>query len=371
MNMRVGTALVRYGIWFVITGLTFACSSSDEKASEGTGGTGVGGTSTGTTGTRTTSTGTTSTGGTANQGGEGTGGSKTTSTVAVSPSAVVGSFSLRLNPAVEDQPAYDQIIGTNYAWEFPTDVTETVKIKNADCAVYTFGLQFCDPTCASGEEVCIGNNTCRAKPEQVSVGDVTIEGVGDTTLKLKNANNTYQYVGAITYPGFNAGDAIQLSATGDFYPAFSVEAKGVEPIALTKTSYEMSAKSDLVIEWTPSPANASEPIEVLLNISKHGGSYGYLKCAVADTGKLTIPADQIAALMKLGVSGFPSLLVTRSSIGKATLEKGVITFDVTSIAKPALNIEGYCSCFDSSECGSCSDSTKTACNTTTKLCYAP
>lgn len=351
MVLRLGSAVSQHGIGFAVAALLLGCSASATNDSTASGGTGGGGAA--------------ATSGGANNG------TSTAATVPVDPDAVVGTFSLYLNPAVEDQPAYDSVIAAVYAWAYPSDITETVKSESAECAVYTYGLEFCDPACASGNEVCIGNNTCRAKPALVGVGDVTIEGVGDTTLKLSNVNNNYQNVGAITYPGFNAGDPIQLSATGGYYPAFDITTSGVEPVVLSQSSYVLSSKSDFVLEWTPSSVASSVPIQVLLNVSKHGGSYGYLKCETADTGQLTIPAEQIAALLKLGVSGFPSLLVTRSSTGMAALEAGVITFNVTAIAKPMLDIEGYCSCFDASDCGACGDGTKTECDTTTKLCYAP
>jgi hypothetical protein len=54
-------------------------------------------------------------------------------------------------------------------------------------------------------------------------------------------------------------------------------------------------------------------------------------------GSLTIPAEEIKTPINVGVADFPE-------------------------------IEGYCSCFDSGDRGSGSDSSNTTCNTVTKLC---
>ena len=108
-----------------------------------------------------------------------------------------------------------------------------------------------------------------------------------------------------------------------------------------------------------------------LNISKHGGSAGYMLCTTTDSGALTISADVLKKLVGLGVGGFPELLLTRSTHDEATVTAGKIALDVEAVAKPALSIEGYCSCFNDSDCGSCTDKTKTSCDSLKRLCKTP
>lgn len=290
---------------------------------------------------------------------------------AVDPQSVIGNFSIQLNPAVGSESEYTSINGAVYGFSYPTEIVETVKIKNSDCAVYAYSLNFCDPACTSAQ-VCVGGTEgCRDLPTPVSVGDVTVSGIGDGPRTLSRVSNKYTYALSIAYPGFEAGDTLKLSASGDCTDAFDIETKGVSPVVLSESSYELNPASDFVLNWAPQPSASDARVTVLLNLSKHGGSAGYLKCEVADTGTLTIPAAQLASLVGLGVSGYPSLLVTRSSVGQAVTPQGTITFDVTAIAKPSFEVQGSCSCFDDSDCASCGDTSKTVCDSVTKLCHAP
>lgn len=285
-------------------------------------------------------------------------------------STVVGSFDVMLNPAIATTGPFTTISGKVFAGVNPSDIAEVERVKDANCAVYEFSVQSCtDPTCTV-EQACVAMDTCVDKPGLVSIGDVTVSGVGGTDLKLKAINKNYQYPLDITYPGFAEGDTITLTATGDFYPAQTISAKGVAPLQLSGDTYRLSKNTALELAWTPG-GDVGAKVTVVLNISKHGGSPGYLKCEVSDTGSLTIPADQITALMNLGVAGFPELMLTRSTQGESKVDTGSIRLNVASRVQPTLEVDGYCSCFDSGDCGSCSDTTKTTCNTVTKLCYAP
>ena len=79
----------------------------------------------------------------------------------------------------------------------------------------------------------------------------------------------------------------------------------------------------------------------------------------------------LKALVQLGVGGFPELLLKRSTHGEATVAAGKIALEIEAVAKPALNIEGYCSCFNDSDCGSCTDKAKTSCDSLKRLCKTP
>ena len=105
--------------------------------------------------------------------------------------------------------------------------------------------------------------------------------------------------------------------------------------------------------------------------TRHGGSAGYLKCEVDDSGSLTIPANLITALIDLGVAGFPQLTLRRSTRAEAQVGAAAIALQVVALSVPTLEIEGYCSCFNNADCGSCGDATKTSCDSVKKLCVTP
>ena len=283
------------------------------------------------------------------------------------PTGNVGSFSVVLNPAIDETGPYTSVFGTVYGGPYPTDIIETVVAENDVCTVYKFSRHTC--TGCSTSQTCTDTDECTDKPSLVSVGAVTLDGVGASQLKLSAVNNNYQYAGDLDYPGFAEGDDITLTAAGDHYPAFSVTAQGVAPVELGESTYALASGSPLTVEWTAGGGTAD--IEVELNISKHGGSAGYLKCEVEDSGALTIPEDLITALIDLGVAGFPQLTVRRSTRSEAQVGSATVALQVVALAVPTLEIEGYCSCFNSDDCGSCNDTTKTSCDSVKKLCVAP
>ena len=282
----------------------------------------------------------------------------------------VGTFAVTLNVATNSVAAYTSIFGKIYSAPYPTDLIETPLQQNGECAVYAFSREFCTDGCTT-TQMCTAPDICTEVPSLVSVGTVRISGIGASELTLSGVNNNYQYAGDIAYPGLDEGATISLSASGSYFDAFQISTKGVAPIQLAQTSYSIGPGRALTLAWTPGSAAVGARITVLLNISKHGGSSGYLKCEVADSGSLTIPAEQISALIGLGVAGYPSLQVTRSTQGRASVPTGNVVLDVSSLALPDLAVDGYCSCFSDTDCAPCSDSTKTVCDSVTKLCHAP
>jgi hypothetical protein len=286
-------------------------------------------------------------------------------------SAPFGNFTLVLNPAVEDAPGYTSLFGKVYNGPYPTDVIETVIASDDNCKVYKYSLQACfDPSC-TGEQTCVAMNVCEAKPTPVSVGDVSVTGVGDSSLKLSVTNLNYQYPLELPYPGVTEGEPVTLTGSGGAFSAFTVSAKGVAPIATSESTYLIEADQPITLNWTPGASSAGAEVTATLNVSKHGGSAGYALCTTTDSGTLTIAADVLKALVELGVGGFPELLLRRSTHGESTVDGGKIALDVEAVAKPALNIEGYCSCFNDSDCGACSDKAMTSCDPLKRLCKTP
>lgn len=342
---------------FLLAG-SLACSSNDKgDGTPSTAGSGASG-----------GTGTGASGGTSAEGGTTAGGS--VSAGGTAGKRPTGSFTISLNPAVEDAPAYTAVFGKVYSGPYPTDIIETLVTSDDNCKVYKYSLHACfDPSC-TGEQTCVAENVCETKPVPVSVGNVNITGIGDSSLKLAVTNLNYQYPLDLPYPGVAEGEPVTLSGSGDTFDAFSVSASGVAPIDTKEASYLITSGQPLTVTWTPGASQETE-ITATLNVSKHGGSAGYMLCTTTDTGSLTIAADTLKALIELGVGGFPELLLKRSTHGESTVNDGKIGLEVEAVAKPALNIDGYCSCFNASDCGSCSDKTKTACDPLKRICKTP
>jgi hypothetical protein len=283
----------------------------------------------------------------------------------------VGNFAVVLNPAIEDAPHHTSTIGKVHSASNPSETIETVIASDSNCKVYKYSIPGCfEPACTT-DEVCVALNVCVARPSLVSVGDVSVDGVGPSALMLTRTNYDYQYPLNLPYPGVTEGQPVTLTGTGGGYSAFTVSAKGVAPLVLSDSSHLISKNQPLTVNWTPGAASAGAEVTVTLNISKHGGSAGYMQCKTTDSGSLTIAADVLQKLVGLGTAGFPELLVKRTTHGEVAVSTGKISFDVQAEAKPALNIEGNCSCFTDSDCGSCTDKTKTSCDSLKRLCKTP
>jgi hypothetical protein len=262
-------------------------------------------------------------------------------------------------------------LGKVYGAPYPTDVIETVIASDSNCNVYKYSLQACfEPQC-TGNQTCVAMNVCEAKPTSVSVGDVSVDGVGPDSLKLSAVNNSYQYPLELPYPGVTEGQPVTLTATGGALSPFTLTTKGVAPVQLSSATYLIGNDLPLTVSWTPGAASPDAEVALTFNISKHGGSAGYMKCTTTDSGSLTVPANLLKELTGLGVAGFPELLVTRTTRAETTVSAGKIALEVRALAKPALSVEGYCSCFTDSDCGSCTDKTRTSCDSVRRLCKAP
>ena len=287
-----------------------------------------------------------------------------------SADANVGKFVVTLNPMEGTSAPYTSIKGKVQSGETPADVIETPVASGNGCTTFAFSRYPCVNVTCSADQKCAGPDDCRDLPSSVGVGAVSVTGVGPDVVQLSEVNKNYQNAGEIPYPGFEDGATISLAAAGDFYPAFDISTTGVAPAVLQASDYLLSTGQPLLVEWTPG-TNPAARVTVSLNISRHGGSPGYLQCETEDSGSLTIPADPIRELIALGVAGFPQLEFRRHTRAEAQVTNGKITLDVEALAIPTLAVEGYCSCFDSSDCGACTDATKSVCDSVRRVCVAP
>jgi hypothetical protein len=227
------------------------------------------------------------------------------------------------------------------------------KKTEGDCSLYIPRTPFCE-ACPTGQ-VCVDTNVCRAQPTGQSVGNVTLTGLNSATkpLPLTFVAGNYSSAETLALPACTVGDTIGLSATGDgAYPAFSIQAKCVAPLAMSNSSSVMleSGKA-FTLTWTPGTV-ADARITAEFDLSHHGGSKGQVRCEAADTGSLTVSGTLIKSLVDLGVTGFPWLTVVRVVTGTTPVGSGQAKLMVYSDEKFDLELPGLKSCNDSSECPS-------------------
>jgi hypothetical protein len=320
-------------------------------------------------------------GGAGSVGGGSNGGSAAGSTYA--PPNESGRLSVLLNEATTigtiTTPANIYIYGYVETGVEPLNYIGTLVVHEGNCSLYSVSVPSCvgvsGGSCGASS-VCAGPDNCVAMPTKVDVGTATVTGVGPAALTLASVSHVYQSIdtSSITYPGFAEGDTVSLSATGGSYAAFTVSTKGIKPLVLSTDTYNISKTSGLNLAWAAGTVSSAH-ILVNLNLSHHAGTTGFVTCDTGDTGSLSISASMISKLIDLGVAGFPTLTVTRTSeaVVSPALSVGTVVFAISSPVSRTVGIEGYTYCTSTSSADSCPSGesccpTGKTCDTDTKLC---
>jgi hypothetical protein len=159
----------------------------------------------------------------------------------------------------------------------------------------------------------------------------------------------YQPSVRVPYPPLSEGAKVEITAPGGTLGPLRLESSGIAPLELTGKVQPVSGQP-LALAWKP-PAQANiSRIEIMMDLSHHGGSKGKIECDTADTGVLAIPAAQITTLLGLGISGFPTVVVTRVASGRTTTRLGRATLRVVSSVEREVEIEGLHSCTANQDC---------------------
>jgi hypothetical protein len=226
-----------------------------------------------------------------------------------------------------------------------------VSMKDGACTLFTPSFPFCSPVCP-GTDVCVADDVCRTPPTAMDLGDVNLSGVkaqaGGTTILLVNVKNGYQVPGdtPLAYPPFDEGADVGVSAAGGAYGPFEIHGKGIAPLVVTDTDLTVDRNKPLVLGWTPKGAGSDATIHVKLEISHHGGFKGQVECDTADTGALTISAPIVTALVNLGVGGFPTVTVARTSTTSTKIAPGRVELQLSHAIERDVIVPDLVSCTD-------------------------
>lgn len=300
-------------------------------------------------------------GGSGSSGGSGgsgsSGGSTGTGEPTGDPTKLIGAFQVRSLPAAEPPGAAGStsVIGKIYDGPTPSQLVWEVKAEEGGCQLLTPRVPFCNEPCG-GSAVCVEDDTCQPYPAAHSAGDVTVTGLnlesGAASLVMSPTANNYQPPAGtkLGYPPADEGQVVRFEASGDYFSAFTVEAKGVSPLELLNETIELDPGQPVQLEWTAPGQDGISKLHVKLDISHHGGTKGMIECNVEDTGSLDVPASLVKQLLDLGVAGFPTIIVTRKSVGSTTIPPGRIDLTVSSQIEQAVVIAGLTSCNDDSQC---------------------
>ncbi len=226
------------------------------------------------------------------------------------------------------------------------DVVETI----GDCRVLAPRVLFCDPPCAGGE-TCDEGGSCIAYPSSHDVGTVAIAGMEAAVEMTPRApGNFYNHTGTLPYPGFAPGAGMEMTSTGGDYAPLSLLGWGIGAIVPTMDDVLVDTGSPASVAWNvpEDPGPARVRIEVDLN--RHGASSRSVECDVPDTGSFEISASLIETLLDAGLSGFPSVILSRRTADSMDIEPGCVEFLVVSEIEIAVEIPGLTSCTKDGDC---------------------
>lgn len=346
MGRRFGIALSSLSM----AALT-ACSSTDEEPAGGaTGGQSSAGGQSASGGQSTA--GGASAGGSAAGGAPGSGGS-----AAGSSTALIGTFQVQLvaaNPST-GTAASTRLVGKVSDGPTPPQIVWSVADESGDCVLEKPRVPFCDPSCGAG--VCVDDGECQSYPAAKSVGTVTVSGIANSSgaaFAMEPIAGNYQPPAGLTliYPGFDDDSTIGVSTSGGDFAPFSIETKGIQPLTIADGAIPIETDKPALLLWTAANDPKASVIHVKLDISHHGGTKGMIQCDTDDDGSLDVPAALVTKLLALGVAGFPTVVVTRRTTGKAQTSRGVVELDVESPVERSVTIPGLVSCNGDEQCPS-------------------
>jgi hypothetical protein len=283
-------------------------------------------------------------------------------TDASGPSALFGYFNLKLNPMKPATPtamaipAQASLIGAFRDGPTPDPDPWALLDEQGGCQLLAVDQPFCDPPCGSDAE-CVGTRAddtamCVTKPEPLGAGTVHVTGLG-AAFDMERVGRNYQLAAgtSLSYPPCEEGDDVRFAAEGDGFEPFELTAPCVVPMEFPGP-LAFETDMPLSVVWTPGLVELAR-VHVAIDISHHGGARGLIECDVPDTGSLEIAAPMVQGLIDLGVSGFPTITLTRAVRAEgSTAEAAQVELTISSTYQNHLDVPNLTSCTQDAQCPS-------------------
>jgi len=222
-------------------------------------------------------------------------------------------------------------------------IWKTVETEG-DCRLVEPHQNYCEEPCGVGYK-CVAENTCKAEPKRIHLGEATLSGVktteNTTTFSLGD-RAPYMPIEEMVYPPFDDGGQITLSVAGNSNIApFTITGKGIAPMVLKNDSIICEDGKEITLEWEPSQQE-HDSIFFEIDISYHAGTKAKILGETKDDGSCTISAKLLDKLKTYGIAGFPRLKIYRRATFKN--KAGNVELVVESEETRYLKIPGYISC---------------------------
>lgn len=270
------------------------------------------------------------------------GGTSSAGTDAGGAPALRGSIVVSMVAATTENEGFTAILGRFFDGPTPPPIPLVLDTEQGDCKLYVPSHPFCETPCSP--DVCTADDVCTKFPTPLGVGPLTIEGLGPTLqLEPSTSMSIYQSP-SLPYPPCSDGDPVSASAQG-----FMLEAECIAPLELSGPDpIPVSAGEPVHVAWLPAPEGNGSRIRIGLDLAHHGGKKGEIDCEVPDTGSFDIPEPLVTKLVGLGLAGYPTISVSRVSVGTDAVQSELVL--LVSENKQRAVDTGVKSCQEDSEC---------------------
>jgi hypothetical protein len=253
-----------------------------------------------------------------------------------------GSIVVSMVGATTENEGFTAILGRFFDGPTPPPIPLELDTELGDCKLFVPSHPFCDTPCTP--DVCTADDVCTKFPTPLGVGSLTIEGLGDTLQIEPTTSMSIYQSPSLPYPPCDDGDPVSASAQG-----FTLEAECIAPLELSGPDpIPVSAGEPVQVAWLPAREGAGSRIRIGLDLAHHGGKKGEIDCEVPDTGSFDIPEPLVTKLIGLGLAGYPTISVSRVSVGTDAVQSGLVL--LVSENKQRAVDTGVKSCQEDSEC---------------------
>lgn len=252
-----------------------------------------------------------------------------------------GSVVVSLVAPSDENEGYSAVLGRFFDGPSPSPIPLELSTEQGDCQLLVPSHPFCSTACAPA--ACTADDVCTKYPEPLGVGSLQIEGLG-TKLDVDPTTSMFIYQPpSLPYPPCAEGEAVKATAAG-----FSLEAECIAPLEVTSAE-PILVKTGMPVHLTWKPAAAAGArIRIGLDLAHHGGKKGEIDCEVPDTGSFDIPEPLVTKLISLGLAGFPTISLSRVSVGTDKAQPNVELIVSQSVLR-AIDT-GVVSCQEPAEC---------------------
>jgi hypothetical protein len=246
-------------------------------------------------------------------------------------------------------------LGLMYDGPAPANIKWDIVTKDGCLELLVPRIPVCNAHPCGRDSACIENNVCQAYPSAIEVGKLNVKGLktnqGSSPFTVEHINKYYQLIGmSLAYPPFQEGDTVSISATGsESSSEFTLKAMGFSPLKiLSDTIIPYIDDQPIELKWVPPSKDIHSTIQIVIDISFHGGTKAKIVSDCQDNGSLTVPAKMLNQLKTYAISGYPRLNMTRLTKGIDASGKAELTMEST-VSMP-LEIPGILSCNKDEDC---------------------